>query len=144
GPEGLPLAPTVVSKGLMESLTLEIAHHAVQKLVSFPAKAGNPVRRAANDLAGKPLEYWVARSSRATTANAWLTPPTSRPAAHSRARGTWRRGSRNCGTGRMTRTPATAARRDRAVPTPPHRVPHWQRRHPASRKSRAARRGRGS
>jgi hypothetical protein len=38
---------------------------------SSPAKAGDPVRRGLSAHALAPLEYWIARSSRAMTAE-WL------------------------------------------------------------------------
>src|SRR5262249_48891338 len=81
------------------------------------------------------LWLWVPAFAGTT---AVITPPASHPAAHSPARGTWRRGFRNCGTDRTTHKPTTAAPPDRAAPRPLHRARHSPPRHPASLKSHGA------
>src|SRR5690349_11556402 len=51
----LPLAPMVVSKGLMDFLTLEIVDGGASNHTSSPAKAGDPVRRGFRNL---PRSLW--------------------------------------------------------------------------------------
>src|SRR5687767_14584737 len=49
--------------------------------LSSPAQAGDPVRRGFSVRSLTPLEYWVARSSRAMTVGVWRSLPEA-PANH--------------------------------------------------------------
>ena len=65
-------------------MTAWLAARSLQRALSFPAKAGNPVRRGVSDESSRYLEYWIARSSRAMTAWVWLAGTASRSRGLSR------------------------------------------------------------